>query len=137
MTKFSTAILAIGLAALCSSLATASDFDGSRALLCVPTDAFACDGLDACERVTVEELNIPQFVNIDFKKKKMGGVLASGEESTTAIQQVKKAEGRTILQGAENGRGWSMVLDQATGNMSAAVAGEDAGFLLFGACTVR
>ena len=44
-------------------------------------------------------------------------------------------EGNIILQGVENGRGWSIVISEETGKMSATVAGDEIGFIVFGACT--
>jgi len=115
----------------------ASDFDGSQPLRCVPTDATECSGAGMCERVTVEEINIPRWVYVDFKKKQLSGTDTDGENETTAIENVRTVEGQTILQGAENGRGWSMVIDHVTGDMSAAIAGDETGFVLFGVCQKR
>ena len=130
-------LLSVSLGLTASSLAAAADFDGSRNLLCVPTDAIQCEGAGDCKRVAVEEVNLPRFVNVEFKKKRLRGTILGGEEQTTAIQNVQTpADGRTILQGAENGRGWTMTIDPATGDMSVAIAGDDIGFILFGVCTV-
>ena len=41
----------------------ADDFDGSKKLRCVPTDASECSGAGECKRVTVEEINIPRFIS--------------------------------------------------------------------------
>ncbi len=57
--------------------------------------------------------------------------------STIAVQNVRKADGRTILQGAESGRAWSIVIDQASGDMSAAMVGSGTSFVLFGVCQRR
>ena len=122
---------------LCSAVAgpaAASDFDGSRALLCAPSDVIECGAGGECQRVTLEAMNIPRFIHVNFKKKRLSGKLETGEE-TTAVQNVQKVDGRTILQGAERGRGWSLVIDQETGHMSGAIAGDGAGFVLLGACT--
>ncbi len=137
MTRIKGILLSTGLGLAVSSVASAVDFDGSRDLLCVPTDATQCEGAGDCDRVAVEEINLPRFVNVDFKKKQLRGTMLGGEEQTTAIQNVQNpADGRTILQGAENGRGWSMTIDHVTGDMSVAIAGDDIGFILFGVCTV-
>jgi uncharacterized membrane protein len=112
----------------------AGDFDGSKKLRCVPTDAAECSGAGECKRVTVEEINIPRWIAVDFKKKKLSGTDSDGEDETTAIENVRVDEGQTILQGAENGRAWSMVIDQMTGDMTAAIAGDETGFVLFGVC---
>jgi hypothetical protein len=112
----------------------AGDFDGSKKLRCVPTDATECSGAGECKRVTVEEINIPRWIAVDFKKKKLSGTDSDGEDETTAIENVRVDDGQTILQGAENGRAWSMVIDQMTGDMTAAIAGDETGFVLFGVC---
>mgnify|MGYP003573373435 CR=1 FL=1 len=112
----------------------AADFDGSEKLLCAPTDATECSGAGECGRVTVEEINIPKWITVDFKKKELSGTDSDGEAETTAIENVRTAEGQTILQGAENGRAWSMTINQMTGDMTAAVAGNGTGFVLFGVC---
>jgi hypothetical protein len=126
--------MSVGLAV--ASTAAAGDFDGSRDLLCVPTDAIQCEGAGNCNRVAVEEINLPRFVNVEFKKKQLRGTVLGGEEQTTAINSIQNTPGgRTILQGAQNDLGWSMTIDPATGDMSHAIAGDDIGYIMFGVCT--
>jgi hypothetical protein len=137
MSRLSTIILAIGASAFYAGIAGAGDFDGSRNLLCVPTDLVECRGAGECQRLTAEALNIPQFIAVDFGMKRMSGKLKNGELTTTAIQNVKKHEGRTILQGAERGRGWSLLITHSTGEISGAVADDETAFVIFGACTAR
>ena len=115
--------------------AAGADFDGSRALLCVPTDAIECEGAGECDRTEVEHLNLPRFLTIDFKAKKLTGTVEGAENADTAqIQNVEKLDTQTVLQGVQNGRGWSIVIDAATGDLSAAVAGDDISFVVFGVC---
>ena len=136
MTRINEILLFMILGLAVSSAAAAADFDGSRNLLCVATDATQCEGAGDCGRVAVEEINLPRFVNVEFKQKRLRGTMLGGEEQTTEIQNVQNPGGRVILQGAENGRGWSMTIDPITGDMSVAIAGDDIGFILFGVCTV-
>jgi hypothetical protein len=137
MTRINGILLSVSLGLAASSLAAAADFDGSRDLLCVPTDAIQCEGAGDCKRVAIEEVNLPRFVNVEFKQKRLRGTVLGGEEQTTVIGNVKSANGRSILQGAENGRGWSMTIDHVTGDMSVAIAGDDIGFILFGVCQAQ
>ena len=130
--KYAGLVVALLVTPLGVSLAT--DFDGSEKLRCVPTDATECSGAGECKRIMVEEINIPRWITVDFKKKKLSGTDSDGEQETTAIENVRAADGQTILQGAENGRAWSMVIDQMTGDMTAAIAGDETGFVLFGVC---
>ncbi len=136
MNRFVSAALACALW-LAATGAAASDFDGSKPLLCAPTDLVSCEGAGDCRRATAEALNIPQFINIDIGARTLSGALAGGDEQTTGIGNVVSKDGRTILQGSESGRGWSVVIMHDTGEMSGAIAGDEMAFVLLGACTVR
>ncbi len=131
-------LLALSIGVTAPGIAVAADFDGSRTLLCAPTDAVQCEGAGECERAEVEDLNIPKFLSIDFKNKEMTGRLEGAtSDEATKIQNVEKLDNQTVLQGIQNGRGWSIVIDAVSGDMSAAVAGDDISFVLFGVCRVQ
>ena len=131
-------LLALCLGVIAPGFAGAADFDGSHKLLCAPTDAVQCEGAGECKRAEVEDLNIPKFLTIDFKGKRLTGTVEGGaSEEETKIQNVEKLENQTVLQGIQNGRGWSIVIDAASGDMSVAVAGDDISFVLFGVCRVH
>ena len=91
--------------------------------------------------MTPEEINLPQFIFVDFKGKNLSGRRpGSSTEETTKVQNIQKVDGRTILQGAERGRGWSIVIEQDSGKMAGSVAAfsEDQkrmGVVLLGSCT--
>lgn len=116
-----------------ATTAVAGDFDGSEKLICAPSDIYECGPATDCQRVTHEVANIPRFIQINVKKKKLSGTIG-GEEVTTSIQNVEKKDGKLTLQGAESARAWSVVIDQKTGLMSASASNEIAGFILFGGC---
>lgn len=118
----------------CAATAGAAGFDGSQDLLCVPTDIAECDRAARCERVSVSEVDLPHFLKLQFRNKRLVGV--GPEARTTAIETVRSVDGLTILQGAENGRAWSLVVEQATGRMSGSVADGEGAFAVFGACMV-
>ena len=130
--------IALGVGLCAPGFAAASDFDGSHNLLCAPTDAVQCEGAGECERKEVELLNMAKFLYVDFKAKKLlGTVEGASSEETSPIQNTQKLEGMTLVQGAENGRGWSLAIDKGTGDMTLAIAGDDVGFVLFGVCQKR
>ena len=129
---------AIALCLVASHVAAASDFDGSRNLLCAPTDAIQCEGAGECSRKEVELLNMAKFLDVDFKARTIKGTIEGGtSEQKSEIQTVQKLEGTTLIQGAENGRGWSLIVDKGTGDMTLAIAGDDLAFVLFGVCRPR
>ena len=131
------ALVPLAVASLSFALAAAaSDFDGSKTLLCAPGEAVECMPRGDCQQRSPDEVGIPRFITVDFRGKRLSGNTANGEQHTP-IQNVRSVDGKQILQGAEGGRGWSLVIDEQTGDMSAAVADQSAGFLLFGACTPK
>ena len=129
-------VIALGVAA--PGPAAASDFDGSRNLLCAPTDAIQCEGAGDCNRIEVELLNMAKFLYVDFKAKTLKGTVEGAtSEEASSIQSVQKLDGGTLIQGAESGRGWSLFVDKGTGDMTLAIAGDDIAFVLFGVCQPR
>jgi hypothetical protein len=116
--------------------AAAGDYDGSKALRCVPTDAVSCAGAGACERMTAKDMDLPLYVKIDFKKEMMSGSLENGDQRKTPIERVEKGEYSTMIQGGEYERAWSFVIQHDTGKLSGAIAGYEGGIILLGACDV-
>ena len=115
----------------------AADFDGSRPLLMAVIDIIECHPGGVCEKVPPQEARLPRFIEIDFDKKEISEVGDAQDERRTAIQNVTQGEGVLILQGAQNGRGWSLTITEANGDAVATIADPVSGFVLFGACTPR
>jgi hypothetical protein len=122
-------------------VASANDFDGSKSLQCIPTDLFECARGVECWRTTADEINIPQFITVDFAKKTIGGIV-KGEPQSSPIERLHLEHGRTIFMGSEGGNVWGALIDQASGKMSISVAattgdGHPVGFSILGVCTAR
>ena len=118
-----------------SGAALADDLTGATALLCVAERMTLCASNGECEMDSPSALNIPHFIQVDLEGKTLSTTKASGENRSTPIKNLERDAGLIIFQGAENGRAFSCVIDEATGTMSAAVAVERAGVVVFGACT--
>ena len=129
----------------CASIsATAADFDGTKTLLCALMESSECLPGTGCVTGTADSINLPNFINVDFKKK-----MITSKDPVTAptdtknkprnakIKRMEQIEGLTILQGAQNGRGWSMSIGHADGKMTLSASGDGAGFVVQGACTSR
>jgi hypothetical protein len=123
--------LAIGLSVLVHQIAEAT-FDGSVPLLCVAIEISECEAGGKCFQSTVEEANLPRFIKVNFKDKTLASI---GEPvRTAAIAHIGRENGKWILHGAQNGRGWTVLISEATGKMAASISEERAGFVIFGAC---
>ena len=55
---------------------------------------------------------------------------------TTKIRNLERLDNSLILQGIQNGRAWSMIINVTTGKVTLSASDEQAGFAIFGACTL-
>ena len=134
MSKIVTVILAVSIFILPMQLA-AGQFDGSDPLLCAVIQIIECEAGGDCNSVEPEVAGIPRFLKINFKEKIISATEESGIKDVTKIKNIEHAKGKMILQGSENGRGWTMVISEETGKMSATVSDDQVGFVVFGAST--
>ena len=117
-------------ACLLTGAAWGADFDGSKPLICAPVEVNECAAGDACERTTPREAGTPTFIRIDFERKAV-----IGPRRTAAIQLMEKSETQLLLMGVELGFGWTLALDQESGDIVAALADHEGAIVFFGSCT--
>jgi hypothetical protein len=115
----------------------AGDFDGSKSLLCAIIEIYDCGAESECEKATPEEVNAPRFFKIDFKQKKISGTLESGQQRTTQIMGMVRDDGKLILQGVDQGRGWSAVISEVNGKVTLSGTGDQVVFAVFSACIAQ
>jgi hypothetical protein len=122
-------VLVLGIAPV-----AADDLTGANQILCTAVQATVCT-IDDCEMGSPWDWNIPQFIQIDLAKKTMSTTPASGENRSTPIKTLERANDTIYLQGMEAGRAFSFVIDEASGMVSVSVARRGATVAVFGACT--
>ena len=96
----------IPLLALLAVAAQAQEVDATKPLRCALAEAAECDEMAECSDVTPEQIELPGEWRIDFAAKQL--VSADGQR-TSPIQAVEAFEAVVVLQGHQNGRGWTMV----------------------------
>jgi hypothetical protein len=134
LTKLTAICLALGLGLVPYARAAAS-FDGSVPLICALIEVMDCEPGADCQRGAPESVNLPQFIKLNFTEKTLSTTEAAQKIETTPIKNIEQFDSRLILQGVEGGRAWSMIIAKETGKMSATVADDQVGFVVFGACT--
>ena len=128
---FVTAALAFVLPAV----AQADNLAGADRFLCASSRVVRCYSLGDCDSGPPWEWNMPSFIHVDLKKKLLSTPAASAEQRRSPITYVAREAGEIVVQGSENGRGLSMVINEETGLASSAVALEGITVTVFGACT--
>lgn len=129
------AILALGIPP--RSTGAAGKYDGSAPFICAATAVTECAAEGRCRSATAAGVNFPSHFKVDAaagKLRNMQGEAGQGLES--AIRTVDHANGKMLLSGAEGERGWNVLVHEGTGRMSAVVAGDGEGFVIFGQCVL-
>jgi hypothetical protein len=140
MKAMSTLLTIVGAAALCAAAYPAAAagklrYDGSKPLVCASFVVHECALNQMCEARTPEAVGLPSLVKVDAGAKRIHD-LVSAKPRESAIKAVSHVDGEMVLDGGENGRGWVMTINEETGRMTAAVASDGAGFLVFGQCAL-
>ena len=120
---------------LLPSSSRADDLSNQDLLLCTAVSVMHCTDDGDCLVDLPWNLNIPQFIQVDLKDKKLSTTKASGENRSTPILNLLRQDGQIYLQGVQLGRAFSFVIDEKSGMMSVGVAKEGAVVSVFGACT--
>jgi hypothetical protein len=125
------AVLALALPAV----GAADDLKGQDRILCTAVQATVCTTDGDCTIQAPWNLNIPQFIEINLKDKTASTTAASGENRSSPLGTVSRADGLIVIQGVEAGRAFSFVITEDTGFASIAVARQTLTVSVFGACT--
>jgi hypothetical protein len=112
----------------------AEGLDTSRSLRCALAEASECDEAAECSDVTLEQIELPGAWRIDFAAKQL---VSTDGQRTSPIHAVEALDAVVVLQGHQNGRGWTLVIDRATGHLAASIADVAGVFVLSGGCSAE
>jgi hypothetical protein len=133
LTRFAVGVGMLALTVAAPPRAEAT-LDGSAPLLCAVHTIMECEETGQCQRHTaLQHPDFPSFLRINVGERTITDGNNNGRK--TEIKSSTRLDGRLILQGGENGRGWSATIAEDTGRMTAGVVATDFTFALFGACT--
>jgi hypothetical protein len=103
--------------------------------ICALTKAIECNRDEGCIEWSLQEMNLPRFIKIDFGAKTIISLDKTIRPENTKISSIEKLGDMTVLQGIEQ-RGWSMELDNDDGFLTLTASGEGHGYIVFGSCLV-
>ena len=123
------------LGVLAASTGLAEDLSGVDRFLCSVSQVSLCAETGECFDVQPWEIDMPQFVVVDTKRKMIATTRASAQQRSTAIANHHHDSGVIYLQGSDGGRVFSFVIDEITGLLTVAIAEDGLSLNVFGACT--
>lgn len=131
MTRSNLAFLT-GLAVLLAAgTGSAENLDTTQALTCTLNGSSQCDAAAACIPVTLEQIDLSGTLLVDFANNRL---TSEANDRTSPIDDVDVLDAVLVLQGHQAGRGWTIVIDRATGHLSAALAESAGAFVIAGEC---
>ena len=122
-------------ALLLASTTIADDLSDTDKLLCSTGHASLCYEEGTCTSMVAFDVGIPDFILVDLDKNNLTAVGTSDQKRSSAIDHLARENGTIHLQGSELERSFSIVIDELTGRMSAAIATNGLTITTFGACT--
>ena len=133
MKRAAVTTLVLGLA-FAPGVVLGEALDGSKPLVCSIAEVSECDGVATCTDTSLEQIELPPLSRVDFTAKQ----LASPDgQRTSPIAVLEKLDAVLVLQGHQNGRGWTLVIDRASGHLSGSAADAEGAFVLAGSCTAE
>ena len=115
--------------------AAAENVVGVEKMICAAAQAQICLETGECYAATPYELQVPDFVLIDTRKRTVSTTEASGLNRSTEFTMLQREDGLISFQGVEGGRAFSFVIEELTGQLTAAIALDGLTVTVFGACT--
>ena len=106
-------------------------------LWCAVIESFECASGQECRRGLPESINFPRIIKIDLKKNIIIDDQFGESVRTTMIDKRQRVDGKLILNGTQEGMGWTMVINQSNGDLTLSATDDQFGFIVFGACTPR
>jgi hypothetical protein len=122
-------IAAIVLAGLLSGPVLAETVDGSKRALCTTESLKDCVAGSDCLNGLPAEYGAPTALRLDFANKQV-----LGQKQKSKIRDFEKKDGQLLLQGRELGYGWTIAIEQKTGEMTLSLVNREGAFVLFGRC---
>ena len=138
-TKYRTLLSKLKLSVLVAlttcTVAQADNVTNSDRILCSVARIMLCVEDGECFPVSVLDADVPQFIVIDLKKKTITTTEASTDNRVSEVANLSRENGRTFLQGVENNRAYSILIEDDLGRLTASSARDGITVSVFGACT--
>ena len=126
--------LALCSLAIAPSL-VAENVQDSQNMVCAIGTAVLCVENGDCFRVMPDEIDLPRFVLIDTKKQTLSTTRLSNRPRSTQIERLARDGGRILIQGIEQGRAYSLSIEEDIGLLTGVMAKDGVTLSVFGDCT--
>ena len=127
-----------GLGLLCLLATPASVLAMEGTYICAFTDVFECADVVGCKRVTLDFVNLPPVLKVDFDKKVITSDDLGRDPRDVEIENIVEKDGIVLLHGIGQNdispRSFSAAISTKTGKIHAGISTGDATVSLVGDC---
>jgi hypothetical protein len=102
--------------------------------LCSIVHYKACYGDGECFDAPTDPADSPAFITVDRDAGVVHATEPRFSDRSSPILNSVEEDGRIMLTGVQEGRGWSITVVEETGEMSLAISDPDEAILVFGRC---
>ena len=127
------AVFGLGLASA-AAVAAADDLTGHDEFVCTAWHAVMCTTEGTCTPTEAWRLAMPDFIKVDLDARELATPEGTEQPRFTTIGSIGRNEGRIFLNGWQGERGYTWVINEASGEGSLALAEDNAVVTLFTAC---
>jgi len=128
-------LIALALLLSLSFSISAKGITEKEQLICAISETALCLENAGCTQGSVEIVDLPLLLKLDLAKKTIKSTRLSGEHRASTITTTSTSKNNLILQGVQDGSGWSMTVDKKNGQMSVSSSLDGQGYVAFGVCT--
>ncbi len=125
--------LAASILVLAPIAATAQAPDWPASIVCSLGDATICTPA-GCHEASLDTLDVPQLIRLDLEHGVMHAVTPQHSGRRSSFKVIERGETTLVLQGYENGRAFSAVLDEP-GTLAISASTGETNFSVFARCT--
>ena len=126
-------LFALG-ACLAFGAASADDITGEDTFICTAWHAIACTTEATCDQTEAWRLEMPDFIKVDLNEEVLVTPERSDQPRFANIGNIERGEGRLFLTGSQDERGYTWVINEATGEGTFAIVTDTTVVALFTAC---
>jgi hypothetical protein len=134
MMKLNRVACATALLTLCGGVA-ADDLTGSQSFICTGWHAVTCNTEGVCDNTEAWKLNMPDFLRVDLRGKELFTPEGSDQPRASPIESIAREDNILYLNGRQGARGWSWIVNEASGEGTLALVSENSSVTIFTACT--
>jgi len=113
----------------------ADDVSDSDRILCSISTLMLCTEDGQCFPLSALDLDVPQFLVFDLKKKTISTTKASSENRVSEVANLVRENNRIFVQGVENNGAYSILIEDDLGRFTGTVTRDGITVSTFGACT--